>query len=90
MTATILRAKAVATQMGYRCTASVYNLINAGLLTRQISLGERASGWPAAEVDQISQARCSGIGTEALKELVNHLHAQRVERLAQITGGLSK
>ena len=90
MTASILRVKEVAAKLGYRCGATIYNLVRDGLLTRQIALGQRASGWPAAEVDQISEARCSGIGTEALKTLVNSLHAQRVERLAQITGGLSK
>lgn len=65
---------------GYRCKASIYSTARAGLFTKPVRVGNQATGWPDYEVDAIIAARVAGQPIEAIRALVNHLHAQRAER----------
>ncbi|MEI2746625.1 MAG: AlpA family phage regulatory protein [Ottowia sp.] len=59
MTTTILRIPAAKTQSGYS-RSTIYLRIDQGLWTKPVSLGPRAVGWPADEVDALNAARISG------------------------------
>jgi prophage regulatory protein len=73
----ILRMPAVKAETGHRSHASIYNAITAGLFT----IGQRSVGWPDYEVSAINRARIAGQSDEAIRELVNRLHAKRVDTL---------
>ncbi len=76
----IFRMPAVKAETGHKSHASIYNAINAGLFTRPVKIGERSVGWPSEEVLAINAARIAGKAESEIKELVNRLHAQRIER----------
>lgn len=75
----ILRMPAVKLETGHRSHASIYNAINAGLFTRPVLIGQRSVGWPSAEVQAINQARIAGQPDADIRELVNDLHAKRIQ-----------
>lgn len=64
---------------------SVYNAVQAGLLTKPVSIGLRSVGWPDYEVEAVTAARVAGQPDEAIRALVNKLHAQRAERFEALT-----
>lgn len=74
----ILRMPAVKAETGYRCHASIYNAINAGLFTRGVRIGQRSVGWPDNEVHTINRARIAGKSDAEIKALVDKLHADRL------------
>lgn len=76
---TILRMPAVKTETGHRSHASIYNAIRAGLFTTGVALGARSVGWPDYEVKAINAARIAGQTDAQIKELVDRLHAKRIE-----------
>ena len=76
----ILRMQDVKAETGHKSHASIYNAINAGCFTRPVKIGERSVGWPSEEVSAINAARIAGKAESEIKELVNRLHAQRIER----------
>jgi len=57
--------------------SSIYNHIEKGLFTKQISIGLRAIGWPKNEVEVLLQARIAGYTNEQIKELVLSLESER-------------
>lgn len=69
-------------ETGYRSHASIYGLIRVGLWTQPVKIGERSSGWPDDEVKAINAARIAGSSDEQIRDLVNQLHAKRVQKLA--------
>jgi prophage regulatory protein len=73
---TILRRKQVQAQSGYS-RSTIYLRISQGLFPRPVSLGARAVGWPANEVDAINAARIAGRTDEAIRALVARLEAER-------------
>ncbi len=75
----ILRMPAVKGKTGNKSHASVYNAIRAGLFTRPVKIGERAVGWPDFEVNAINAARIAGKTEAEIRELVQRLHAKRIE-----------
>lgn len=75
----ILRMPAVKAETGHRSHASIYTAIKAGTFTRPVPIGERSVGWPDYEVKAINQARIAGQTDDQIKELVNRLHAKRIE-----------
>ena len=75
----ILRMPAVKAEMGHRSHATIYNAIKAGLFTKAVPIGERSVGWPDYEVSAINRARIAGQTDDQIKELVNRLHAKRIE-----------
>ena len=72
---------AVKAETGHKSTSSVYNVINAGLFTKPVAIGERSVGWPDYEVEAINQARIAGKCNDEIRDLVNCLHAQRIKRV---------
>lgn len=74
--ATLLRLKPTLAKCGRGRTA-FYDDIGKGLFVKPIRAGERASAWPAHEVDAIIAARIRGASPEAIKQLVTKLHTDR-------------
>jgi len=75
----ILRMPAVKAETGHKSHASIYTAIRAGLFTQPVPIGERSVGWPDYEVQAINRARIAGQTEAQIKELVNRLHAKRIE-----------
>ena len=70
---------AVKAETGHRSHASIYNAIKNGTFTTVVAIGQRSKGWPDFEVRAINAARIAGKSETEIRELVNRLHAQRVE-----------
>ncbi len=75
----IIRMPAVKAETGHRSHASIYNAIKAGTFTTGVAIGQRSKGWPDHEVKAINAARIAGKSEAEIKELVNRLHAKRLE-----------
>ena len=75
----IFRMPAVKAETGHRFHASIYTAIKVGLFTRPVPIGERSVGWPDYEVAAIIRARIAGQSEEQIRDLVNRLHAKRIE-----------
>ena len=73
------RIDACKAETGDRSNTSIYNAIRAGLFTRPVAIGQRAKAWKA-----ITRARIAGQSDEEIRELVNRLHAKRVDQLATV------
>jgi len=73
---TILRIPAAQTQSGYS-RSTIYLRITQGLWPRQISLGPRAVGWPATEIEALNAARISGKTDDEIRLLVLKLESAR-------------
>jgi prophage regulatory protein len=69
---------------GYPSTASIYNLITAGLWTDPVKIGVRSVGWPSEEVEAITNARIAGASEDQIRQLVEKLHAARADLLAEL------
>lgn len=61
-------------------TSTLYAWMDQGLWPRQVRLSARCVRWPAGEVRQVLQARIAGVTAAQLVELINRLHARRLER----------
>ena len=83
MTTTILRIPAAKTQSGYS-RSTIYLRIAQGLWTKPVSLGPRAVGWPANEIESLNAARISGKTDAEIRELVQSLHTKRKELIARL------
>lgn len=81
----ILRICEVTAISGHRSKTSVYNAVQAGLFTKPVAIGLRSVGWPDYEVEAVTAARVAGQPDEAIRALVNKLHAQRAERFEALT-----
>ena len=75
----MLRMSAVKAECGHKSHASIYNDVKAGLFTKPVKIGERAVAWPNFEVNAINAARTAGKSQAEIRELVQRLHAQRLE-----------
>ena len=73
---TILRRKQIEAETGYS-RSTLYLRITQGLWTKQVSLGARAVGWPAADVDALNAARIAGKTDAEIRALVLRLEAAR-------------
>jgi prophage regulatory protein len=51
--------------------------ISQGLWTKPVSLGPRAVGWPATEIESLNAARISGKTDTEIRDLVELLHTRR-------------
>ena len=78
------RIDACKAETGDRSNTSIYNAIRAGLFTRLVAIGQRSKAWPDYEVRAIVRARIAGQSNDEIRELVNRLHAKRVEQLATV------
>ncbi len=72
----VLRLKDITAQFK-RCRSVVYADVQSGLWPRQIKLGARASGWLLDECEAVIAARVRGDGDDAIRKLVERLHAAR-------------
>ncbi len=73
---TILRRKQVESLTGYS-RSTIYLRISQGLFVRPVSLGARAVGFPAGEVDALNAARIAGKSEAQIRALVAALEAAR-------------
>ena len=73
---TILRRKQVEAETG-NSRSTIYLRMAQRLWTRQVSLGARAVGWPAGEVDALNAARIAGTTDAEIRALVMRLEAAR-------------
>ena len=78
---TILRIPATKKQSGYS-RSTIYLRIAQGLWTKPVSLGPRAVGWPANEIEALNAARISGKTDADIRGLVESLHSKRKELMA--------
>lgn len=74
---TILRRKQVQALTGYS-RSTIYLRISQGLFVRPVSLGARAVGFPASDVEALNAARIAGRSDVQIRELVARLEAARV------------
>ncbi|WP_022979525.1 AlpA family transcriptional regulator [Ideonella sp. B508-1] len=79
----ILRRKQAEAASGYS-RSTIYLRISQGLWTKPISLGARAVGWPAGEVEALNAARIAGKTEAEIRALVTRLHASRGNALAEV------
>lgn len=75
----IWRMSSVKDETGHKSHASIYNAIKEGLFPKPVPIGHRSVGWPDYEVRAINAARIAGKSEAEIRELVNRLHAKRVE-----------
>lgn len=75
----ILRMSAVKAETGHKSHASIYNAIRAGLFVKPVPIGQRSVGWPDYEVRALNNARIAGKSEADIRDLVNRLHAKRIE-----------
>ena len=73
---TILRIPTAKAQSGYS-RSTIYLRIAQGLWTKPVSLGPRAVGWPANEIEALNAARISGKTDAEIRALVVKLQAAR-------------
>jgi len=78
--ATILRIDGVLCRTGQRSKTSIYCAAKEGLFTTPVKIGNKTTGWPDYEVDILVSAQVAGQSKDEIRELVNQLHAQRMER----------
>jgi len=76
MTNAILRLPEIKRNTGLS-RSTIYLRISQGAFTRPVSLGGRAVGWPANEVETLNAARISGKSDAEVRELVVALEAAR-------------
>ena len=74
----LLRVTDVKAVFGHRSTTTVYNNLNAGLLTKPILIGQRAVAWPEHEIQAIAGALVAGKTRDQIRALVTDLTARRV------------
>jgi prophage regulatory protein len=74
--ATILRRKQVEAATGYS-RSTIYLRIAQGLFVKPVSIGARAVGFPAGEVEAINAARIAGKSEADIRVLVARLQAKR-------------
>lgn len=73
---TILRLPLVKARTG-RGRSSIYADIRAKLFISPVSIGARAVGWPAGEVDSLIAARIAGKSDAEIRSLVAKLESAR-------------
>lgn len=73
---TILRRRQVESLTGYS-RSTIYLRISQGLFVRPVSLGARAVGFPAADVEALNAARIAGRSDAQIRALVGQLEAAR-------------
>lgn len=86
---TIVRRKQAEVATGYS-RSTIYLRIAQGLWPRPVSLGARAVGWLASEIEALNAARIAGKSDADIRVLVSRLEAARLsastEVLAEIPG----
>lgn len=73
----MLRLKQVRERTGLG-RSTLYDRIKRGAWTTPVSLGSRAVGWPAHEVDALINALISGLPEKNFMDLVRRLEKERL------------
>ena len=76
MSQKIQRLPAIITDSGLS-RSTIYQRITQGLMTKPVSLGSRAVGWPSGDVAAINAARIAGKSDDEVRALVVKLEAAR-------------
>jgi len=76
MLQTIYRLPFVKSQLGLS-RSTIYLRIGQGLWTKPITIGGRAVGWPAREIEVLNAALIAGLSHREIRELVLILEAER-------------
>lgn len=76
MVQTIHRLPTVQANTGYS-RSTIYLRISQGLWPKPVSLGPRAMGWPAEEVERLNAARIAGKSDDEIRALVVRLEDAR-------------
>lgn len=76
MTNSMLRLPAIKSKTGLS-RSTIYLRISDGVFPPPVSLGGRAVGWPANEVDSLNEARIAGKADSEIRDLVIRLQASR-------------
>lgn len=71
-----LRRRQLEVKTGYS-RSTIYLRIQQGLLTKPVSLGAKAVGWPSCEVTILNNARIAGMADDGIRRLVQQLHNAR-------------
>jgi prophage regulatory protein len=79
----ILRRKQVENITGLS-RSTIYLRVSQGLWTKPVSLGPRAVGWPAKEIDALNAARIAGKGEDEIREIVGALERARVNAIGDV------
>jgi prophage regulatory protein len=82
MTTTILRLPSVCQANG-NSRSTLYQKVKDGLYPPPVSIGTRAVGWPAAEVDMINRAYIAGLSEDDIRKLVASLVLSRKAALGE-------
>ncbi len=69
--------------------SSYRNGIADGTLPKPIQLSARAVGIPENELNQVIHARIAGLPAEAIRKIVERIHADRARTAAELIGGAS-
>ncbi|MDD2769440.1 MAG: AlpA family phage regulatory protein [Methylococcus sp.] len=67
-----------------KARSTLYREIRQGVFTRPVSLGGGRVAWPAHEVEAINRARIGGATDDNIRELVAHLHDERLVKNPQV------
>ena len=73
----LIRLPLTCTVMGVS-RSSLYAQMAASLMTRPVKTGLRTAAFPASEVEAVIAARVAGQSDDAIRALVQRLHAARV------------
>jgi prophage regulatory protein len=73
---TIIRRKQVEARTGL-ARSTIYDRVKSGTFPSPVSLGARAVGWPAQEIEALNAARIAGLSDEEIRALVAKLEAAR-------------
>ena len=78
------RIDACNAEPGDRSKPSVHIETRAGHITGPVAIGQRQKALPGCEVKAVVRARIAGQSDDEIRELVNRLHAKRVDQLATV------
>lgn len=89
----LIRKLEVCDLLGGVSPSQVDRMEKDGFVPARVRFGERACGWPVAELEQVMVLRAAGAGDDEVRDLVGRLHAKRQELAAQIrqtAGGVAR
>lgn len=80
----LIRKLEVCDLLGGVSPSQVDRMEKDGFVPSRVRFGERACGWPIAEVEQVIALRAAGADDQEVRSLVGRLHSKRQELAAQI------
>ena len=62
-----------------KCTSAFYADISKGFMTRGVSIGGRAVGWPSDEIELLIKGRVAGLNDPQIRAMVDRMHVERAQ-----------